>query len=52
MTGLATKLLYTGRSREASRLASEQMALLESIGDPTLTMGLACRGLRQLVRQR
>ena len=25
----------------ASRLASEQMALLESIGDPTLTMGLA-----------
>jgi hypothetical protein len=24
-----------------SRLASEQMALLESIGDPTLTVGLA-----------
>ena len=41
MTGPATELLYTGRSREASRLASEQMALLESIGDPTLTMGLA-----------
>ena len=41
MTGLATELLYAGRSREASRLASEQMALLESIGDPTLTMGLA-----------
>ena len=32
---------YAGRSREGSRLASEQMALLESIGDPTLTMGLA-----------
>ena len=41
MTGLATELMYAGRSREASRLASEQMALLESIGDPTLTMGLA-----------
>ena len=41
MTGLATELCYTGRSREASRLASEQMALLEAIGDPTLSMGLA-----------
>jgi hypothetical protein len=41
MTGLVTELLYAGRSREASRLASEQMALLESIGDPTLTVGLA-----------
>ena len=41
MTGLVTELCYTGRSREGSRLASEQMALLESIGDPTLTMGLA-----------
>ena len=41
MTGLATELLYAGRSREGSRLASEQMALLESIGDPTLTIGLA-----------
>ncbi len=41
MTGLATELLYAGRSREGSRLASQQMALLESIGDPTLTIGLA-----------
>jgi hypothetical protein len=41
MSGLVTELVYTGRSREGSRLASEQMALLESIGDPTLTMGLA-----------
>ena len=41
MTGLATELVYAGRSREGSRLASEQMALLESIGDPTLTIGLA-----------
>ena len=41
MTGLATELIYAGRAREGSRLASEQMALLESIGDPTPTMGLA-----------
>ena len=41
MTGLATELKYTGRAREGARLASEQMALLESIGDPTLTVGLA-----------
>jgi hypothetical protein len=41
MTGLVTELCYAGRSREGARLASEQMALLESIGDPNLTMGLA-----------
>ncbi len=41
MTGLATEHLYAGRAREGSRLASEQMALLESIGDPNLTIGLA-----------
>ncbi len=41
MTGLATELCYFGRPGEGSRLASEQMALLESIGDPTLTIGLA-----------
>ena len=44
MSGMAAELLYTGRSREGSRLASEQMALLESIGDPTLTMALALIG--------
>ena len=41
MTGLATELLYAGRLREAARLSSEQMALLESIDDPTPAMGLA-----------
>jgi class 3 adenylate cyclase len=41
MSGPAAELCYTGRTREGSRLASEQMALLESIGDPALTMGLA-----------
>ena len=41
MSGLATELMYAGRAREGSRLASEQMALLETIGDPNLTIGLA-----------
>jgi hypothetical protein len=41
MTGPATELMYAGRPREGSRLASEQMALLESIGDRNLTIGLA-----------
>jgi hypothetical protein len=41
MSGPTIELLYAGCAREASRQASEQMALLESIGDPTLTMGLA-----------
>jgi hypothetical protein len=41
MTGPALELLRSGRAHEASRMVSEQMALLESIGDPTLTVGLA-----------
>jgi class 3 adenylate cyclase len=41
MSGLAMELLFCGRVREASRLASEQMALLESIGDVTMTIGVA-----------
>ncbi|WP_409428624.1 AAA family ATPase [Mycobacterium sp. SMC-11] len=41
MTALATELLYAGRSREGSQLASQQMALFESIGDRSPTMGLA-----------
>ena len=45
MSGLVTELLYAGRSREGSRVASEQTALLESIGDPTLTVGFAFSAL-------
>jgi class 3 adenylate cyclase len=41
MTGLAAELLYTSRPREGAQLVSEQMALLESIDDPTPTVGLA-----------
>ena len=32
---------YQDRMREASQLASEAMALIESVGDPTLTVGLS-----------
>jgi hypothetical protein len=41
MTAPAVEFLVSGRAHEASRLASEQMALLESIGDPSLTIGIA-----------
>ncbi len=41
MSGPATEFLYAGRAVEAARLSSEQVALLESIGDPVPTMGLA-----------
>src|SRR5581483_7330386 len=41
MSGLLTELTWHGRLREASRLASEQMSLLESIGDSTLIVGAA-----------
>jgi hypothetical protein len=41
MVGLVIDHVYQGRIREASRLASEHMALIESIGDPTLTVGLS-----------
>jgi class 3 adenylate cyclase len=40
MTGLVVDHAYHGRMREASQLASEAMALIESVGDPTLTVGL------------
>lgn len=41
MTGLETELMYSGQTREGSRLASEQMAMLASIDDPSPTIGLA-----------
>ena len=52
MTGPTSELLYAGRLREGSRVASEQMALLESIGDPTLTIGLSFIPIVQLVLRR
>ena len=41
MCGLVAELCYAGRSREGSLVASEQTALLESIGDPAPAIGLA-----------
>ena len=41
MAGLVLDHAYQDRVREASRLGSEAMALIESIGDPTLTVGLS-----------
>ena len=41
MTGLATELIYSSKSRAGSRARIEQMTLLESIGDPNLTIGLS-----------
>jgi class 3 adenylate cyclase len=41
MAGLVIDNVYQDRVREASRLASEHMALIESVGDPTLTVALS-----------
>ena len=41
MTGQVMAHYVNARSREAARLASENIALLGSIGDPTLTVGLS-----------
>ena len=41
MAGLVMDHAYQGRIRQASRLASEAVALIESLGDPTLTVGLS-----------
>jgi len=41
MAGLVADHAFQGRMREASQLASEAMALIESVGDATLTVGLS-----------
>ncbi len=41
MAGLVADHAYQGRVREASQLASEAWTLNESVGDPTLTVGLS-----------
>jgi hypothetical protein len=40
MAGLVIDLAYQDRLREASQLASETVAVAESVGDPNLTVGL------------
>jgi hypothetical protein len=41
MAGLVMDHVSQARLREASQLALEAMALIESVGDPTLTLGLS-----------
>jgi adenylate cyclase len=41
MAGLVSEHLIKARLAEASRLATEYMVLIESIGDPNVTVGLA-----------
>ena len=41
MAGLVVDHSFQGRLREASQLASEAWTLIESIGDPTLAVGLS-----------
>jgi len=41
MAGLVMDQVFRGRVIDASKLASEGMALIESVGDPTLTVGLS-----------
>jgi adenylate cyclase len=45
MAGMLPVHLLHGRVREASQLASEYMTLVESVGDPTLTVVLAFAAL-------
>ena len=45
MAGLVMDHAYQDRIREASQLASEAMALIESVGDPTLTVGLSAAAI-------
>ena len=45
MAGMTVEHVLYGRVRDASRLASEYMALVESIGDPALTIALSFAGV-------
>ena len=46
MAGQVIDHVYQGRIREASQLASEAMTLIDSVGDPTLTVGLSFAAIR------
>ena len=45
MAGMTVEYVLHGRVRDASRLASEYMALVESIDDPALTIALSFAGV-------
>jgi hypothetical protein len=46
MSALVVDHTFQDRVRKASRLASEAITLIESIGDPTLTVGLSFMSIR------
>jgi class 3 adenylate cyclase len=46
MAGLVVDHTFQDRVREASRLASEAITLIEAVGDPTLTIGLSFTPIR------
>jgi hypothetical protein len=50
MAGVFFEHVFDGRVRDASRLASEQITLIESIGDPTLFVGLSPLAMTVKVR--
>jgi len=50
MAGLVMDHAYQDRMREASQLASETMALIESVGDATLTVGLSAAAIYAKVK--
>ena len=52
MTGQVMAQFANAHRREASRLATEHTGLLESIGDPTLTVGLSFAALARQARDR
>ena len=45
MAGMTIEHVLRGRVRDASRLASETMAVVEAIGDPALTIALSFAGI-------
>ena len=45
MTGHVWALVFRGRHRESSALASQLVGLIESIDDPTLTLELLCMAI-------
>ncbi len=45
MAGHVMALAFTGSYRESSLLASELVGMIESIGDPTLTVALMCTAM-------
>jgi AAA ATPase domain len=50
IAGLVGEHLFRGRVRQASQRAAELMALVESIGDPTLTIGLSAVAIGGKIR--